>query len=72
MEFYRNIEVETINEDGTKALVYQTGLKLDGETEETDNRWRAGVHIYQPIILGEDPHLNDRKVSIEIHYITSL
>lgn len=60
VEFYRNIEMEVIKESGKKVRVHQTGLKLDGEIQATDDRWREGVNIDQPIILGEDPHLQER------------
>ncbi|XP_045168630.1 laminin subunit alpha-4-like [Mercenaria mercenaria] len=60
VEFYRNIQMETIRENGKKERVYQTGLKLDGRLQASDDRWRDGVNIDKPVILGEDPHLQDR------------
>lgn len=54
--------MEVIKASGQKKRVYQTGLKLDGEVQATDDRWREGVNIDQPIILGEDPHLQERNV----------
>ena len=48
---------------GGTDQVEQTGLKVDGVQQAVDNRQRVGVNIFRPIILGRDPHQEDRVVS---------
>ncbi|KAL4222643.1 hypothetical protein ACF0H5_018685 [Mactra antiquata] len=60
VEFYRNREVQINDTDGKSRTVQQTGLELDGVIQAVDSRRREDVNIFQPIILGEDPHLAAR------------
>ena len=56
--------MEVTNDDNEKVKVSQTGLTVDGKVQAMDERWRDGVNIFQPIILGEDPHLEGKAVSM--------